>query len=84
MRRLTALVMALALIFTVAGAWAEEIQGKVRTVNPADRSIILEDGTQVWVAEGVPMDNVKEGTTVKASYEERDGKKIATSVQVMQ
>ena len=28
------------------------------------------------------MDMLKEGASVKASYEERDGKKVATSVEV--
>ena len=30
------------------------------------------------------MENVKEGAAVKASYEERDGKKVATSLEVSQ
>jgi hypothetical protein len=34
------------------------------------------------VAEGLSMDRLREGTSVKASYEERDGKKIATSIEV--
>jgi len=44
--------------------------------------IVLEDGTQIWVAEGVSLDTLKEGATVKAAYEERDGKKVATSLEV--
>jgi Cu/Ag efflux protein CusF len=45
---------------------------------------MLEDGTQLWVAEGQAMDDLKEGASVKASYEERDGKKIVTGIQVSQ
>lgn len=71
------LVLALAL-----GAWADEMQGKIQNVDPAERAIVLDDGTQVWVAEGVSMDNVKEGASVKVTYEERDGKKVATSLEV--
>jgi hypothetical protein len=35
-----------------------------------------------FIAEGVPMDNMQEGKSVKASYEEREGKKVATIVEV--
>ena len=82
MKKWLGLALALVLVLAVAGAWVEEIQGKVRTVDPSDRSIVLEDGTQVWVAEGLPMDAVKEGAPVKISYEERDGKKVATALEV--
>jgi hypothetical protein len=34
------------------------------------------------VAEGVSLDTLKEGTDVKVAYEERDGKNIATSIEV--
>ncbi len=81
MRRIMGLAVAVVLALSMA-AWAGEIQGKIQKVDPADRMFVLEDGTQVWVAEGVPMDKLKEGATVKASYEERDGKKIATTFEV--
>ena len=82
MRIVLAVVLAAAVSFAVVTAWAEEVQGKVQTVNAAERMIVLEDGTQIWVAEGLPLDNLKEGVTVKASYEERDGKKVATMIEI--
>jgi hypothetical protein len=82
MKRLVSITMALALVFAVAGAWADEIQGKIQKIDPAERTIVLEDGTQLWVAEGVSMDNATEGKSVKASYEERDGKKVVTTLDV--
>jgi Cu/Ag efflux protein CusF len=45
---------------------------------------VLEDGTQLWLAESVSTDALKEGATVKASYEEKDGKKVVTEIQVSQ
>ena len=36
---------------------------------------------RAW-AEGLSMGTLKEGASVKASYEERDGKKVATSIEV--
>ena len=82
MRIVLAVVLAAAVSFAAIAAWAEEVQGKVQTVNAAERMIVLEDGTQIWVAEGLPLDNLKEGVTVKASYEERDGKKVATMIEI--
>jgi Protein of unknown function (DUF1344) len=82
MRTLAMLALALVLALGATGAWAEDIAGKIQSVDTADRAFVLEDGSKIWLAEGVSMDNLKEGTSVKASYEERDGKKIATSVEV--
>jgi len=75
------LAVAVVLALSMA-AWAGELEGKIQKVDQADRMFVLEDGTQAWVAEGVPMDKLKEGAKVKASYEERDGKKIATTLEV--
>jgi uncharacterized protein DUF1344 len=82
MKKVVTIALALLLGLGVAGAWADEVAGKIKSVDPAQRAVILEDGTMIWVAEGVAMDNLQEGKSVKASYEERDGKKIATSVEV--
>ncbi|HAM54402.1 MAG: hypothetical protein A2W08_00165 [Candidatus Rokubacteria bacterium RBG_16_73_20] len=82
MKKVLGIVMALMLVFAVAGAWADDIQGKIKSVDTGERSFVLEDGTQLWVAEGVAMDNLKEGASVKAAYEERDGKKVATGLEV--
>ena len=81
MRIVLAVVLAAAVSLAAVAAWAEEVQGKVQTVNAAERMIVLEDGTQIWVAEGLPLENLKEGVTVKASYEERDGKKVRVAAK---
>ena len=81
MNKAVGIALALLLDCAVAGAWAEELQGKVRAVDQAARTFELEDGTQIWVAEGLSMATLKEGVSVNAVCEERDGKKIATSVK---
>jgi Cu/Ag efflux protein CusF len=70
------------LVVSVGGAWADDIEGKIQSVDASDRVIVLEDGTRLWVAEGQAMDDLKEGAKVKASYEERDGKKVLTGIEV--
>jgi ferric-dicitrate binding protein FerR (iron transport regulator) len=77
-------IVALLVAFAAAPVWAEEISGKIQKVDTSDRSIVLEDGTQLWLAESVSADALKEGATVKASYEEKDGKKVVTEIQVSQ
>ena len=49
MRIVLAVVLAAAISLAAVAAWAEEVQGKVQTVNAAERMIVLEDGTQIWV-----------------------------------
>jgi Cu/Ag efflux protein CusF len=80
----TLAVVAALLTFVVAPVWAEEVSGKIQKVDMSDRSIVLEDGTQLWLAESVSADALKEGATVKASYEEKDGKKVVTQIDVSQ
>lgn len=82
MRRVLGVVLAVMLVLSVGGAWAAEIEGKIQKVDPSERTLVLEDGTKIWVAEGVAIDSLKEGSEVKAAYEERDGKNVATSVEV--
>jgi Cu/Ag efflux protein CusF len=82
MSRVVTILAALLLVASVA--WAADIEGKVKTWDPATKMIVLEDGTQLSVAPDAKMmgDQVKEGATVKASYAEKDGKKVVTQIEV--
>ena len=82
MNRIVGIAVALLLVFAAAGARAEEIKGKIRSLDRHERAFTLDDGTQIWLAEGVSMTPLKEGSSVNTSYEERDGKKVGTSVKV--
>jgi Protein of unknown function (DUF1344) len=75
----SALLMTLVLTGAAAAA---DVEGKVRAVDQSEKSFVLEDGTKIWLGDGVSMDKLKEGSDVKASYEEKDGKNMATSVEV--
>jgi len=81
MGKLVGMAGALLLVFVMDRACAEEIQGKIKSLDTAERVIALENGTRIWVAEGLSMDKLREGATVRASYEEREGKKIATTIE---
>ena len=81
---LKALVIALALVTAAAPVWAAEVSGKVQKVDMVDRIVVLEDGTELWVADSVALASLKEGATIKASYEDKDGKKVVTEMEVSQ
>ena len=82
MKKVLGAVLALLLGLGVASASAEEVAGKIKSVDVAQRIVILEDGTMIWLSEGIVIDALQEGKSVKAAYEEREGKKVATSVEV--
>src|SRR5262249_7136408 len=81
-----ALALLTALLLTVSLAWAagNEVQGKVKSWDAASNMLTLEDGTQISIPANakVSRDQLKPGANVKASFEEKDGKKLATSVEV--
>lgn len=76
-----AVVLVLSLAFGTA--FAGEVTGKVQKVDTDQKMVQLEDGTQLWLAEGTNADNVKEGAKVKVSYDEKDGKNWATSFEIL-
>ena len=82
MNKVIGIAVALLLVFAVCRASAEEIQGKIKSLDTTARVFALEDGTKIWVAEGLSMGSLREGASVKASYEERDGKNIVTMYEV--
>jgi len=77
------LIIAVALVLAMsAGAFAADVEGKVQSVDTSERVIILDNGTKLWIAEGLTMDKLKEGSNVKASFEERDGKNVVIILEV--
>jgi Cu/Ag efflux protein CusF len=80
MKKLVAPFAALAFVFSIAIAQADETAGKVAAVDPASGSLILEDGSTFTIGEGVSMEGLEPGTEVTVSFEEKDGQLIATEV----
>jgi Cu/Ag efflux protein CusF len=78
MSKMLGLVLVLMLVVSAGAAAAGDVEGKVQTMDTNDRMVVLEDGTKLWIAEGVSIEGLKEGAKVKASFEERDGKNVAT------
>jgi len=70
------------LVFSVVGAWAAEMEGKIQTFDTSDRTMVLDNGMRVIVADGVAIEGLREGSEVKVTFEERDGMNVATVVEV--
>jgi len=75
-------VVTVLLMFSVVGAWAAEMEGKIQAVDTSDRTLVLDNGMRVTVADGVAIEDLREGNEVKVTFEERDGKNVATLVEV--
>ncbi|MGH7303879.1 MAG: DUF1344 domain-containing protein [Candidatus Rokuibacteriota bacterium] len=73
-----ALAMTLGLSLT---AMAEETRGTIRSMDAGNHTIILEDGTRLWVTEGQAA-TVSPGNYVQAAYESKDGKNVVTDLQL--
>jgi hypothetical protein len=79
-RHIVIAVVMLIAAFAPLAALAADMEGKVQAVDTAERTLTLENGTKVWLADSVAIDSIKEGAEVTVSYEERDGKPVASSV----
>jgi hypothetical protein len=68
----------------IAQTGAKTIQGKVQAVDPGGKSVTLDDGTKLMIPDSVQYSkaDLKAGAAVKASYEEKDGQKILTNLEV--
>jgi uncharacterized protein DUF1344 len=75
---LTAAALVIAALTSTAGA--ADVEGKIQSYDAGERAITLDNGTKIFVADGVATDGLREGVDVTISYEEKDGKNVATSV----
>ena len=60
-------------------ASAEEARGTIRSMNTHDHSIVLDDGTRLWVTEGQEA-VVSPGNYIEAAYESKGDKKVVTEM----
>ena len=71
----------LAVLFALPlAASADEVIGKIKTVDRGDRSFVLEDGTRLSVDEG-RLGDLREGEKVQATFATTGGKKVVTDLE---
>lgn len=90
----TIVALGLVATFLFAGAaWAAETEGMIKSVDTATKEvaldngmvIVLDDSTSVMIQGATAkLEDLKEGTKIKASYDEKDGKNVANSLEVTQ
>ncbi|HSB80279.1 MAG TPA: DUF1344 domain-containing protein [Candidatus Methylomirabilis sp.] len=63
---------------------AKEVHGKVRSLDRSRKTVTLEDGTKLTIPESIKITSgsLKRGAMVIATYEEKDGQKVVTSILV--
>ena len=85
------MVVLVAFLAMAGAAAAADVEGKIQSLDPAGNQLVLEDGTTLVLTEDttmtmdgnwVKLDELKEGAKVKASYQEKDGKNVAETVEV--
>jgi hypothetical protein len=71
-----AVALTLGLALTAA---AQDARGTIRSMNTHDHTIVLEDGTRLWVTEGQEA-AVSPGSYIEAAYESKGDKKVVTEM----
>lgn len=61
----------------------KEVSGAVKSVDAAKKTVTLQDGTTLMVADEAKLKDLKPGAMIKASYQDQGGQKMATSIEVV-
>jgi Protein of unknown function (DUF1344) len=66
-------------------AWAADVKGKIKSVDPTGQMVTLADGTQLTLPPtlNIEKQTLKPGANVRAIYEEKNGQKVVTAFMVM-
>lgn len=80
MKKILGALSALALFAFLASASAGEVSGMIESIDQAQGTFVLDEGSTFTLGEGVSMEGLSPGDEVSVSYEEENGKRIATGV----
>ncbi len=69
------------LVIAVLPVAAEEVKGTVKAINPADHSIVLDDGTKLTVSDR-QLTNLTPGDQVRAMFQADGSKNIVTDLDL--
>ena len=73
---------ALAVLAFAPAVQAAELAGIVKQLDTAASTLTLEDGTELRIPSQDLMDKLHEGDKVLVTFEEKDGEKVVSSVEV--
>jgi Uncharacterized conserved protein len=73
---------ALGMLALAPAAQAAELEGVVKQLDTAASTLTLEDGTELRIPSQDLMDKLREGDKVLVTFEEKDGEKVVSSVEI--
>ena len=67
-----------------AMAEGKEVEGKVKSMDRSGKNVTLENGTKLTIPDSLKSARgaLKKGAMIKATFEEKNGEKVATSIEV--
>ena len=92
MKRLAMLTLVATLAMVGIG-FAAEMEGTIRSIDTVSKELALDNGSKIVLDDATTisvegkegkLEDLKEGTKVKASFEEKDGKNVAQKLEVNQ
>ena len=92
MKRLAVLTL-VATLAMVGSGFAAEMEGTIRSIDTSSKELALDNGSKIVLDDATmisvegkegKLEDLKEGTKVKASFEEKDGKNVAQKLEVKQ
>ena len=78
------ILIAAALILVSGAALAAEAEGKIRSIDPDQLTITLADGNSYKLPGELDVEALREGMEVLFAYDEVDGEKLITDMQVFE
>jgi Cu/Ag efflux protein CusF len=90
MKRLAMLTL-VATLAMVGSGFAAEMEGTIQSIDTAGKELALDNGSKIVLDDATmisvegkegKLEDLKEGTKVKASFEEKDGKNVAQKLEV--
>jgi Cu/Ag efflux protein CusF len=90
MKRLAMLAL-VATLAMVGSGFAAEMEGTIQSIDTAGKELALDNGSKIVLDDATmisvegkegKLEDLKEGTKVKASFEEKDGKNVAQKLEV--
>ena len=79
MKKVLGIAAALLVTATLSAA-ADEVKGTVKSIDRADHSIVLDDGTKLTVSDS-QLTTITPGEQVRAMFETQGGKNVATDLE---
>ncbi len=79
-----AATLAFGVLLSAGLAEADDVQGRVKSIEMTQKVLTLDDGTRLfWTDDVTIADQLQSGDLVKAKYEVRGGRLVLTAVEIV-